>query len=230
MTTSSPIRTIALIAIISCAILASAAPARAGGGDGRAATTRHSDRTAIIPAGLAGAPLLTEWWRQLLVKPADDPTNPLNSGGCRTVAHATALVYAGGRCMLRHGTWIFAVGFTVECSNVEGDPFHADTPLEAARCGLREARAVATEVTLTVDRGEPVDVLNARYGTFMLPGRVIIPENPFAGGTPGEIMRYGGYGYAGFIPPLPVGEHTLHFHIELGDQVFDFDTTITVTR
>ena len=231
MTTSSPIRTIALIAIISCAILVSAAPARAGGGDGRTATTRHSDRTAIIPAGLAGAPLLTEWWRQLLSKPADDLTNPLNSGGCRTAAHATAMAYAGGRCTVRHGTWIFAVGFTVECSNVEPDPFHADTPLEAARCGLREARAAATEATLAVDDREPVSVLNARFGTFMLPGRVIIPANPFAGGTPGEIMRYGGYGYVGFVRPLPVGEHTLHNHIELVDgRVFDFDTAITVTR
>jgi len=229
MSTSSHIRTIALIAIISCAGLVSAAPARAGGGDVRAATTRQSDRPAIIPAGLAGAPLLTEWWRELLNKPADDPTNPLNSGGCRTVAHAIALGYGGGRCMVRQGTSIFAVGFTVECSNVEADPFHADTPLEAARCGLRWSR-MATEATLTVDGGEPVSVLNRRFGTFMLPGRVVVPENPFAGGTPGEIMRYGGYGYVAFIPPLRVGEHTLHMHWAIGAQVGDLDTTITVTR
>ena len=62
---------------------------------------------------------------------------------------------------------------------------------------LREAR-VATEATLALDDAEPVSVLDARFGTFMLPGRVIIPENPLVGGTPGEIMRYGGYGYATF--------------------------------
>jgi hypothetical protein len=240
MTTSSHSRTIALIAITGCAILVSAAPARAGGGDlrdavsarggdGRAATIRHRDRASIVPAGLAGAPLLTEWWREPFSKSADDPTNPFGSGGCRTAAHAIALAYPGGRCMVRQGTSIFAVGFSVECSNVEADPFHADTPLEAARCGLRWSR-VATEATLTVDGGEPVSVLNARFGTFMLPGRVIIPENPLAGGTPGEIMRYGGYGYVAFIPPLPVGEHTLHTHFAIGAEVGDFDTTITVTR
>ena len=240
MTTSSKVRTIALIAIVSCATLVSAAPARTGGsdlraavstgdGDRRATTTRHSDRTAIIPTGLAGAPLLTEWWRHVFSKSADDPTNPFNSGGCRTAAHAIALAFPGGRCVVRHGTWIFAVGFTVECSNVEGDPYHADTPLEAALCGRRESRA-ATAATLTVDGGEPVDMLNARFGTFMLPGRVVLPENPVAGGTPGEIMRYGGYGNVGFIPPLPVGEHTLHLHIEFGGPVLDFDTAITVTR
>jgi hypothetical protein len=228
MTTSSHTRTIALIAITSFAILVSAAPARAGAGD-RAATTRHGDRAAIVPAGLAGAPLLTQWWREVLSRSADDPTQPFLSGGCRTVTHALALAYPGGRCAVRKGTWIFAVGFTVECSNVEPEPFHADTPLEAARCGLRESRN-ATAATLTVDDGAPTSMLEARFGTFMLPGRVIIPENPVAGGTPSEVMRYGGYGNVGFIPPLPVGEHTLHTHIEIGGLVFDFDTTITVTR
>jgi hypothetical protein len=222
------------------ALLVCAAPARAGGShhrdvastganDGRATKLRHGERVAIIPAGLAGAPLLTEWWREPLSKPADDPTNPVVSGGCRTIAHGLALIYPGGRCTIRQGTWIFAVGLTVECSNVEPDPFHADTPLEAALCGYREARR-ATEVTLTLDGGEPVSVLDRRFGVFMLPGRVTIPQNPIFGGTPGEIMRYGGYGFAAFIRPLPVGEHTLHTHFQINGQDADFDTAITVIR
>lgn len=229
MTTSSHSRTIALIAIISCAVLVSAAPARAGDADGRAATTKHGDPAAIVPTGFAGAPLLTEWWRELFSKSADDPANPLNSGGCRPTAHATALIYPGGPCIVRHGTRIFVPAFTVECSNVEEDPYHADTPLEAALCGLREVRATR-DVTLTLDGGEPFSARNPRFGTFMLPGRVIIPEIPVAGGTPGEIMRYGGHGYVAFIERLPVGQHTLQWHIEFVDGVLDFGTTITVTR
>jgi hypothetical protein len=172
---------------------------------------------------------MTEWWREPLRKSSDDLTNPFVSGGCGTAAHAIALAYPGGRCTMRQGTWIFAMGFTVECSNVEEEPFHADTPLEAALCGLREARK-ATEATLTLDQGEPVSVLNARFGMFMLPGRVTLPEKPIFGGTPGEVMRYGGYGYAAFIRPLPVGEHSLHIHFKIGGEAADFDTAITVTR
>ena len=215
-----------LLCVALALLLVSAAPARAGGRD---------HRVAIVPAGLAGAPLLTEWWREPLSKRADDPTNPFNSGGCRKVAHAIVLVYPGGQCTIRQGTWIFAPGFTFTCSDVEPEPFHADTPLEAARCGLRHARLL-TEATLTVDDAKPVSVLDGRFGIFMLPGRVVVPENAiFDGGTPGETMRYGGHGYVAFIRHLPVGEHTLHTHADGTNEGFppdgfDFFTTITVTR
>ena len=86
-----------------------------------------------------------------------------------------------------------------------------------------------TEATLTVDGAKPFSVLEPRFGTFMLPGRVRIPPNPIFGGTPGEIMRYGGYGYVAFIRSLPVGEHTLHTHFEANGDA-DFDATITVRR
>jgi hypothetical protein len=71
-------------------------------------------------------------------------------------------------------------------------PFHADTPLEAALCGLRESRVI-TAATFSVDGAKPFSVLEPRFGTFMLPGRVTVPGTPIFGGTPGEIMRYGGY-------------------------------------
>src|SRR3954466_3229289 len=131
MTPSPHIRTMALIPIIGCGILVSAAPAAmsAQGGNGHAATTRHGDRAVIAPAGLAGAPLLTEWWRQVIIKSADDPAQPFLSGGCRTARNGTVLSYLVGHCTVRQGTSIFAVGFSVECSNVEAEPFHADTPL-----------------------------------------------------------------------------------------------------
>jgi hypothetical protein len=217
------------------AMLVSAAPARAGGGDhrdGRAAHRGHGDRAEIVPAGLAGAPLLTEWWRRPLSTP-DDSSNPFNSGGCPMVG-PIALDY-GGQCTIRKGTWLFTAAFTVECSNIEADPFHADTPLEAALCGLRNDRKV-TKATLAIDGGKPVSVLGGRFDMFMLPGRVVVPKNGIFGGTPGEIMRYGGHGYLAFVRGLAVGKHTLDVHIEASvellppDGLFEGTTEITVTR
>jgi len=111
------------------------------------------------------------------------------------------------------GTWIFEVPFTVECSNVEPDPFHADTPFEAAKCGLVNDRLVRA-MTYVFDGGPTTLLSKRRFGTFMLPGRVVLPENPVFGGTPGEVMRFGGHGYVALIRPLSVGTHTLEWHVD----------------
>jgi hypothetical protein len=185
----------------------------------------------VVPAGLLGAPLLTEWWRTPLSLPADDPANPFASGGCPMAAPGLAFDH-GGECEIRTGVTLFTVGFTNECSNIEPPPFHADTPLEAALCGLRNDRLM-TEVTLTVNTNAPISMLGGRFDTFMLPGRVVVPENGVFGGTPGEIMRFGGHGFTAFVR-LPAGCHTLATHVEgilegIPPEGLDFSTTVEVT-
>lgn len=227
-------RTCLLFAVV--ATLVAAPAAWAGGGhhrNGHGYRHGHANRSAIVPAGLAGAPLLTAWWTDALSKSGDDPTNPLVNGGCPKLGHHLVLDY-GGECTVKAGTWIFEVGFTTECSNIEPDPFHADTPLQAAKCGLRND-LLLDELTLSLDGGTPVSLRDRRFGTFMLPGRVVIPENAVFGGTPGEIMRWGGHGYVALIRPLPVGEHTVQGHVEgdiegLPPEGLDFTTAVTVTR
>ncbi len=198
-----------------------------------AAPAAWASRSAIVPAGPSGAPLLTTWWSGPLGKSADDPANPFVNGGCPKAGRHLVLDYHG-QCTVKAGTWIFEVGFTTECSNLDPAPFHVETPLAAARCGLRTDRLL-TEVTLSMDGGRPLSLLDGRFGTFMLPGRVVVPENPVAPGAPGQIMRFGGHGYVALIRPLPVGEHTLHGHVEgaidgLPAEGIDFDTALTVTR
>jgi hypothetical protein len=216
MTASSHIRKAALIAGAGCAafgIWTSAATAAADQRDrGTSKALSATGGVTIVPAGLAGAPLLTEWWRRPLSLPGDDPANPFNSGGCPSAAPGLVLTYPGGRCEVRTGTTFFVVGFTNSCSNIEDEPFHADTPLEAALCGLRNDR-LTTIVRLTVDHNAPFSFLGGRFDSFMLPGRVIVPDNGISGGTPGEIQRFGGHGFVGFMH-LPTGCHTLNWHIE----------------
>src|ERR1044072_7163643 len=66
---------------------------------------------------------LAQWWAAILSTPAGDD-NPAISGGC-VVVGKVALHY-GGDCTLRPGTSIFEMLFSVECSNREPSPFHAD--------------------------------------------------------------------------------------------------------
>jgi hypothetical protein len=223
-----------------CAVLIAlvvAAPAWAGGSgrsgaEGAArtlASPSHPARAEFVPAGLAGAPLLTEWWRGVLSISSTSDEHPWTARGCKIVNRFLAIDY-GGTCTVRQGTWIFEVVATVECSNIEDDPYHADTPLQAAACGFRNNRPI-TKATVSIDGGPSANLLRG-YGTFMLPARVVVPEDGVFGGTPGEIMRYGGHGYVGFVKPLQVGEHTLDASVEgpTPDLTYDYRTTIVVTR
>ena len=63
----------------------------------------RGDRAAIVPAGLAGAPLLTAWWKGALEKSQDDPSHPWASGGCPMVTRTVAVNY-GGDCPVKEGT------------------------------------------------------------------------------------------------------------------------------
>jgi hypothetical protein len=200
-----------------------------GEGDGG----HHGKRGEIVPAGFSrGGLLLRDWWEGPLSVPADHPANPFNADGC-IVRGGVALFY-GGECTVPRGTPVFRVAVSTECSNVEEPPFHAATPREALLCGLLGDQFV-TAATLTLDDGPPVDLLDGRFDAFMPWSQVVIPQNPIFGGTPGEIMRYGGHGYVALVRSLSVGTHTLLLHMEGQDEPgFDFpidaESTIIVTR
>jgi len=200
-----------------------------GEGDGG----HEGKRGAIVPAGFSrGGLLLRDWWEGPLSVPADDPANPFNARGC--VVRGRVALFYGGECTIPKGTQVFRVAVTTECSNVEEPPFHAETPREALLCGLLGDQFV-TAATLTLDGGPPVDLLDGRFDAFMPWSQVVIPQNPIFGGTPGEIMRYGGHGYVALVRSLSVGTHTLLLHMEGQDEPgFDFpidaESTIIVTR
>jgi hypothetical protein len=166
------------------------------------------------PGGFRGGLLLRDWWRGALSVP-DGPVHPFTPKGC-VVRGRIALSY-GGECTVPKGTQVFAVALSTECSNVEDPPFHAETPEEARACGLLGDQ-ILTEATLTLDGGPPVNLLDGRFGVFMPWSQVVIPENPIFGGTPGEIMRYGGHGYVALVRSLSVGTHSLVLHMDGQDQ------------
>jgi hypothetical protein len=227
------VRRFLLLTIVSALLLAAPSAWAAPGGHrtGQADGHGHTGAGAVITARGIGNTLLTTWWKGGLSQPAGD-SNPLFSGGCPLVGKHTAIDY-GGECTVPAGTWIFEVGFTTECSNIEEDPFHADTPREARLCGLANDQALS-ELTVAVDDAAPVSLLDGRFDAFLNPTRITIPVDPIFGGTPGEIMRYGGHGYVALIRPLAVGEHTILLHTGPGPvgvppEGIDAETHVTVT-
>ena len=68
------------------------------------------------------------------------------------------------------------------------------------------------------------------FYSFLQDARPVTVETPF--GPPSEAPVVGEVSgrHVAFIPRLPVGQHTLHTHFEIGGGEADFDTMITVTR
>ena len=126
----------AIALIAATALFALAGPATAASPTGHGVV--HSPHGAY--AGHAPGYWLAQWWAGALSAPADE-TNPLISGGC-VVTGKVALHY-GGDCSLRPGTKIIEMMFSVECSNREPAPFHAENAAEAEACG-RANSGVAT--------------------------------------------------------------------------------------
>ena len=193
------------------------------------ATGHHGKGGAIVPAGRLGGLLLREWWEVPLSRPAGDPSNPFNAHGC--ILRGRIAFHYGGGCTVQRGTAVFIVAASTECSDVEDPPYHAGGPREARACGLLSDQAY-TVITETLDGGRPVDLLDGRFDAFMPWSRVIIPEDPIFGGTPGEVMRYGGHGFVALVRSLPVGEHTVARHLDGVEEPgleFPVDDAITIT-
>ena len=75
-------------------------------------------------------------------------------------------LHYGGDCTLRPGTAIFEMLFSVECSNREGPPFHAENEREAIACA-KAASAVVTGLDLSVDGGPDMDLFDDEFATSM---------------------------------------------------------------
>jgi len=150
---------------------------------------------------------LAQWWAAVLSTPAGDE-NPAIAGGC--VVRGKVALHYGGDCTLRPGTSIFEMLFSVECSNREPDPFHADNQHEATACG-RESSDVVTGLDLSVDGGPVMHLFDDDFATSMPFTTVAWPQDNIYDLPGGGKISYGGYGWVALIKPLRKGTHTIDF-------------------
>jgi hypothetical protein len=118
------------------------------------------------------------------------------------------------------GTALFFPIGNVECSDLEGAPFHGDTPAQRAACAAFWVSAIGTlDVTIDgvrVDNPGSYHVLSPDFGFTVSPDNVF--GIPCAGSCSGLSS---GDGYYVMLAPLSPGDHTIH----ITATGFGIDTT-----
>jgi hypothetical protein len=168
-------------------------------------------------AGLTGGELMGEAWVRLLSHPAGT-----FSGSCFPVDPKGKVVVPDpgpdftSTCTVKQGTRVFFfVG--AECSNVEEPPFFAVGEAAQAACAIA-ADEIFLEISITVDGGEPVDILNPRFELLSPQRTVEIAENNFLG-VPASPANFVAHGWGAFVKKLRPGAHTITLEVtdtELG--------------
>jgi hypothetical protein len=133
-------------------------------------------------------------------------------------------------CTIPSGKALFFPILNAECSDIEGN----GTTEDALRACARSLIDPVTDLAVEVD-GVPVQNLqNYRVTSSLMP--FTVPDNNLLQlfgfpAVPGEVYHLVSDGYYLMLSPLPVGQHTLHFHGSVPD-IFTLDITydpLTVT-
>jgi hypothetical protein len=184
------------------------------------------------PYGQSYSEWAADWWQWALPQPAG--TNPLTDPtGDQCANEQTGKVWflagttLGGSvtrsCTVPTGkALLFPVLNTFNCV----DPGGVDPGEEALRAAVRPLQTDAQDLIATVDGAAVPNVSD--YFEESVIFSVTLPEDNIFGAPPGE---YGPCVDAGFyvvVPPLPPGEHTIHFAGAV-DDVFSLDVTYNIT-
>ncbi len=108
-------------------------------------------------------------------------------------------------CTAPAGTELFVTGWSSECSNVEGPPFHGDRKSELQRCA-RDADAGLNVPTVTFD-DQPVRMKEVKTGLI----EALLPDNNIFFADAGTPIESVGHGWVALLP-LTAGQHTLVIH------------------
>ena len=182
-----------------------------------------------------------KWWQWAFSLPAtDNPTVATGDIDCTAGQQGHVYFLAGffslvaepppppgeRMCTIPPGKALFFPILNVECSNVEADPFYGGTKEERQACveGLLAGEA---ELAVIIDGESFTDLAQDRAQSrdfkFKMPAEDNLLGLP--GVTGGKSVTDG---YWFFVPPLPVGEHTIEIFGKFGPDspLFGFQTDV----
>jgi len=195
-----------------------------------------------VSSNAAAAPphlekLLESLWREVFSLPMDE--NPFTGGDhClmlsdpRTdepVLAPFATPTPAPACTVTMGTKLFVTGWSSECSNVEGPPYHGDGETELRACA-QDADAGLNTPVVTFD-GRPVQMKQVETALM----EALLPEDNIFGQPVGTPIESVGHGWVALVPLTP-GQHTVTIHTTgtyvspPGPLDSTTTTTINVTR
>ena len=120
-------------------------------------------------------------------------------------------------------TLLFAFGS--ECSNVEEDPFFGETEAEQLACAIAFDEEFFVAASITVDDGNPVDILNSRFELSSRQRSVVLPEDNVLG-VPAGPATFTAHGWGAIVRGLRPGEHIIEVVVT---DVEGFTATFTAT-
>ena len=118
-------------------------------------------------------------------------------------------------CTVPRGTKLFVTGWSSECSNVEGPPFHGDGEAELRACA-RAADAGLNTPVVTFD-GRPVQMKAVETDLI----EALLPEDNIFGLPAGTPIESVGHGWValGITYPGPTHDHDPHDgHVRLASR------------
>jgi hypothetical protein len=169
-------------------------------------------------------------WTTVIQTPAAD--NPFTGGDPCIDLGRTLAPFAGPAeftCTVKPGTKIFVVGWSSECSTVEGPPFHGDDEASLRDCARLVDAGLMTP-TVSLD-GSPValtEVETALLEFVLPPGHIFDPALP--AGTRGQSV---GHGWVVLLHPLTPGSHVIRIEVRgtyLGEPFESISTTTIRVR
>jgi hypothetical protein len=131
-------------------------------------------------------------------------------------------------CRLRSGEPVVVLP-GASCSDVEQPPFFAVGEAAQRSCA-QEFNAAILSLTVAVDGGPAVDIIDVAFAVSPPQQTVAIPADN-AGGLPAGTATFTAAGWAAVLRPLPPGTHTLHVTGTLDglDQPIEETFTLIVT-
>jgi hypothetical protein len=210
---------VAIVTVALCAAPVALAKKNANKGGGAVIAPVHQVN------GQSGSELLGEYWGELLendIGTFSGSCIPLGNKGKVLVPEPdedfTAI------CTVNPGTTLL-FAFGAECSNVEEDEFFGETEAEQLACAIAFDEEFFVAASITVDDGNPVDILNPRFELFSRQGSVVLPENNILG-VPAGPATFTAHGWGAIVRGLRPGQHIIEVVVT---DVEGFTATFTAT-
>jgi hypothetical protein len=161
----------------------------------------HEKAGAITPSRgtLVGAA-----WAQIYSLPAAE--NPLfgNGNPCLSVGHHVIQAFEGRQCTVEQGTALLLF-LGSAWSNLEA-PYPPDE--SAQRAVAQAADRTISEIQVTIDGGDPVDIHTARFELFSPQQTVQLPAENILGVAP-QAATLTAHGWSALVRNLKPGSHTI---------------------
>jgi hypothetical protein len=208
-----------IVAVALCAAPVAIAKKNANKGGGAVIAPVHQ------VVGQSGGELFGEYWAELL-------SNPVGtfSGSCIPLGNKGKVLAPEpdedftASCTVKPGTTLL-FAFGSECSNVEEDPFFGETEAEQRECAIAFDEEFFVAASITVDGGQPVDILNPRFELVSRQRTVNLPEDNFLG-VPAGPATFTAHGWGAIVKGLRPGQHVIEVTVT---DVEGFTATFTAT-